>query len=101
MTSNDRSLYLNPARSGRNLAGFWPDSGRILAGIWPDSGRNLAGFWPECDSRVEASRFRGNLEEVKHAIFEYKKNLTPEKCARYIGHLEKVVPVVIAKNGAL
>ena len=47
-----------------------------------------------------ASRICRNLGEVKDAIFEYKKTLTPEKCARYISHLKKVIPVVIAKNGA-
>ena len=45
-----------------------------------------------------SSRFFRNLEEVKNAIFEYKKTLTPEKCARYISHLKKVIPVAIAKN---
>ena len=35
-----------------------------------------------------ASRFCRNLEKVKDAIFEYKKTLTPEKCARYISHLK-------------
>ena len=45
-----------------------------------------------------ASIFCDNLQEVKDAIFEYKKTLTPEKYARYIGHLKKVLPVVIVKN---
>ena len=35
-----------------------------------------------------ASRFYRNLEKVKDAIFEYKKTLTPEKCARFISHLK-------------
>ena len=55
-------------------------------------------MWADIKS-FEASRFCRNLEEVKDAIFEYKKTLTPEKCARYISHLKKVIPVVIAKNG--
>ena len=46
-----------------------------------------------------ASRFCRNLHVVKDAIFEYKKTLTPEKCSRFISHLRKVIPVVIAKNG--
>ena len=47
-----------------------------------------------------ASIFRDNFQEVKDAIFEYKKTLTPEKYARYAGHLKKVILVVIEKNGA-
>ena len=46
-----------------------------------------------------ASRICRNLGEVKDAIFEYKKTLTPEKCVRFIRSLKKVIPVVIAKNG--
>ena len=44
--------------------------------------------WADIESFV-ASRFRRNLEEVKDAIFEYKKTLTPEKFVRYITHLKK------------
>ena len=44
-------------------------------------------MWADIKSFV-ASRFCRNLEEVKDAIFEYKKTLTPEKCVRYISHLK-------------
>ena len=45
--------------------------------------------WADMKAYV-ASRFCKNLNEVKDAIFEYKKTLTPEKCARFISHLKKV-----------
>ena len=73
--------------------------------------------WADMKAYV-ASRFCKNLNEVKVAIFEYKRTLTPEKCARFISDLKKVynislfwiirelfyyfikvIPVVIAKNG--
>ncbi len=54
--------------------------------------------WADMKAFV-ASRFCRNLDEVKDSIFDYKKTLTPEKCERFINHLKKVIPVVIAKNG--
>ena len=35
-------------------------------------------------------KFCRNLNEKKDAILEYKKTLTPEKCARFISHMRKV-----------
>ena len=40
-----------------------------------------------------ASRFCKNLNEVKVAIFEYKRTLTPEKCARFISDLKKIIKI--------
>ena len=45
--------------------------------------------WADMKAYV-ASRFCKNLNEVKEAIFEYIRTLTPEKCARFISHLKKV-----------
>ena len=45
-------------------------------------------MWADIKAFV-ASRFCRNLEEVKDAIFEYKKTLTPEKCVRYISLFKK------------
>ncbi len=41
-----------------------------------------------------------NLEELKEGIRAYWKKLTPEVCTRYIDHLQKVMPVVVAEQGA-
>ena len=41
-----------------------------------------------------------NLEELKEGIRAYWKRLTPEVCTRYIDHLQKVMPVVVAEQGA-
>ena len=42
-----------------------------------------------------ASKFCRNLVEVKDAIFGYKTSLTPEKCARFISHLKKVLEMFL------
>ena len=40
-----------------------------------------------------------NLEELKDGIRTYWKMLTPEVCARYIDHLQKVIPAVVQEEG--
>lgn len=40
-----------------------------------------------------------NLGQLKSGIKEFWKTLTPEKCARYIAHLKKVIPKVIEVQG--
>jgi hypothetical protein len=45
--------------------------------------------WADMKAYV-ASRFCKNLNEVNDAIIEYKKTLTPVKCAWFISHLKKV-----------
>jgi hypothetical protein len=56
--------------------------------------------WADMKAYV-ASRFCKNLNEVKDAIFEYKKTLTPEKCARFISHLKKVFMIDLLIIGKL
>ena len=41
-----------------------------------------------------------NLEELKERTKDYWKKLTPEVCIWYIDHLQKVMPVVVAEQGA-
>ena len=40
-----------------------------------------------------------NLEELKAGIKEYWERMTPELCSRYIGHFQKVLPVVLEVSG--
>lgn len=40
-----------------------------------------------------------NLGQLKSGIKEFWKTLTPEKCARYIAHMKKVIPKVIEVQG--
>lgn len=40
-----------------------------------------------------------NLQELKNGIKQFWGTLTPEICQRYISHLDKVMPVVVQKEG--
>jgi len=40
-------------------------------------------------------------EELIAEIKAFWSTLTPAMCTRYIGHFDKVVPVVIARRGAV
>lgn len=38
-------------------------------------------------------------KELVAGIQRFWDNVTPEKCQRYIGHLKKVLPAVVAREG--
>ena len=40
-----------------------------------------------------------NLAELKEGIKVFWKRMTPEVCARYVGHLDKVLPAVVEAKG--
>lgn len=40
-----------------------------------------------------------NQVDLKKGIFQFWKTLTPSVCAKYIGHLHRVMPEVIKQNG--
>ena len=40
-----------------------------------------------------------NLETLEQGIKKFWKLMTPEHCAKYISHLNKVMPVVVLKQG--
>lgn len=40
-----------------------------------------------------------NLEELKNGIEAFWVTLTPQVCKRYIGHLKKVIPKIVAVEG--
>ena len=41
-----------------------------------------------------------NLDSLASGILKYWESLTPSTCQHYINHLHKVMPVVVAVNGA-
>ena len=40
-----------------------------------------------------------NKEELVHGIKQFWDGVTPAKCAKYINHLQKVIPAVISREG--
>ena len=41
-----------------------------------------------------------NTDELRAGIKAFWKTLTPSVCKRYIGHLRRVIPIVIQVDGA-
>ena len=55
-------------------------------------------LWHELKNHLRRVVKPSNKELVS-GIQEFWRTVTPEKCQRYIGHLRKVVPEVIRREG--
>lgn len=53
-------------------------------------------LWTRLKDHAEVARTK---EELHNRIHEYWATVTPEICTRYIGHLSKVLPLVINAQG--
>ena len=56
-------------------------------------------IWYELKSYLRRFVKPTNKEQLINGIQEFWQTVTPEKCQRYIGHLRKVVPEVIRREG--
>ena len=56
-------------------------------------------IWHELKSYLRRIVKPTNKEQLVNGIQEFWQTVTPEKCQRYIGHLGKVVPEVIRREG--
>ena len=56
-------------------------------------------IWHELKSYLRCFVKPTNKEQLVNGIQEFWQTVTPEKCQRYIGHLRKVVPEVIRREG--
>ena len=56
-------------------------------------------LWHELKNHLRRVAKPSNKEELVSGIQEFWRTVTPEKCQRYIGHLRKVVPEVIRREG--
>ena len=56
-------------------------------------------IWHELKSYLRRFVKPTNKEQLVNGIQEFWQTVTPEKCQRYIGHLGKVVPEVIRREG--
>ena len=55
--------------------------------------------WHELKRYLRSIVKPSNKEELVQGIQEFWQSMTPEKCSKYIGHLQKVIPAVIARQG--
>ena len=59
----------------------------------------IENMWHEMKHYIRTNAKPRTKEELIEAICKFWSTVTPEKCARYIGHLRKVIPKVIEVNG--
>lgn len=72
---------------------YWPIPAEI-----PDL-NPIEMHWHELKDYLRSCIKPSNKEELVRGIQEFWQTVTPEKCTRYIGHLEKVVPAVVSHQG--
>lgn len=56
-------------------------------------------LWHELKSFLRRIVKPKNKEELVEGIQQFWQTVTPEKCQRYIGHLQKFMPEVIRRQG--
>ena len=76
-----------------NSINYWPTPAES-----PDM-NPIEMLWHELKSFLRRIVKPKNKEELVEGIQQFWQTVTPEKCQRYIGHLQKVVPEVIRRQG--
>ena len=56
-------------------------------------------LWHELKHYLRSHIKPSNKEELVRGIQDFWQTATPEKCTRYIGHLQKVAPAVVRREG--
>ena len=59
----------------------------------------IENVWGSLKQFLRTTYKPSNTEELKAAIQQFWLTLTPDVCKKYIGHLHKVIPEVIAVRG--
>ena len=56
-------------------------------------------LWHELKHHLRKSVKPTTKEELINGITNFWATVTPEKCARYINHVRKVIPIVVTREG--
>lgn len=59
----------------------------------------IENLWHELKHLLRVTAKPMNKEELVAGIHRFWDSVTPEEYQRYIGHLDKAVPVVVARGG--
>ena len=76
-----------------NGINYWPTPAES-----PDM-KPIENLWHELKNFLRTLVKPKNKEELVSGIQTFWDTVTAEKCRRYIGHLQKVIPVVIQRQG--
>ena len=60
----------------------------------------IENLWHELKEHLRANPKPHNKQELIAGIKSFWTSVNPEKCRKYIGHLQKVIPKVIELHGA-
>ena len=78
-----------------NAINYWPTPPES-----PDS-NPIENLWHQIKEHLRRVVKPNNKDELVHGIQEFWTNqVTPELCTRYIGHLRRVIPEMVEKEGA-
>ena len=88
----------NPKHTSRSTKQFMQDNN---INWWPTPPESpdlnpIELLWNELKDKCSMARTKNELIDRIHAFWE---TITPEKCQRYIGHLPKVLPIVVENDG--
>ena len=61
--------------------------------------RRIENFWHELKHNLRSNVKPRNKDELIKGIEDFWSTVTPEKCRKYIGHIQRVLPVVVERQG--
>ncbi|CAH1266610.1 Hypp3433 [Branchiostoma lanceolatum] len=69
--------------------------------VFPNGHRfqQIENLWAELKHHLRKTVKPRNQAELVNGILQFWSGVDEEKCQRYIGHLQKVIPKVIEMNG--
>ena len=59
----------------------------------------IENLWHELKNHLRSRVKPRNKEELLEGLKGFWETVTPAKCQKYIGHLRKVLPVVVDREG--
>ena len=59
----------------------------------------IENLWHQLKDHLRRRVKPRNLEDLLGGIAEFWKLLTPDKCVRYIDHIQRVLPAVVEREG--
>ena len=92
----------DPKHTSRRARQFFEENGVIWWKTPPESPdlNPIENIWHELKEYIRRQTKPRNKAELIAGIKEFWKTVDTPKCRRYIGHLKKVIPKVIAVQGA-
>ena len=59
----------------------------------------IENMWHELKHHIRSRVKPRRKDELEDGIRDFWKTVTPEKCRKYIGHIQRVLPAVVEREG--